>query len=128
MNELSIGETARRAGVRPSALRYYERLGLLLPAGRINGRRRYAPEVVRELNVIRYLQRAGFSLREIGGLRRGGAAILPSRSLRGAMRAKIRELEAEVERIRSMKADLERGLECACQGLADCAMICPREE
>ena len=43
MNTLSIGEVARRARVRPSALRYYEKVGLVAPPPREHGRRRYAP-------------------------------------------------------------------------------------
>src|SRR5438876_473357 len=42
MSELSIGEVARRTGIRPSALRYYEEVGLLPRVPRIGGRRRYS--------------------------------------------------------------------------------------
>ena len=49
MNALSIGEVARRAGVRPSALRYYEKVGLVAPPPREHGRRRYAPSVLHAL-------------------------------------------------------------------------------
>ncbi len=62
MTELMIGEVARRAGVRPSALRYYERAGLLPTPRRINGRRRYDPGVLQRLDAIRFAQRAGFTL------------------------------------------------------------------
>ncbi len=45
MESMSIGEVARSAGVRPSALRYYEGVGLLPPPERANGRRRYGGEL-----------------------------------------------------------------------------------
>lgn len=45
----TIGEVARRAGVRPSTLRYYERIGVLPSPERSNGRRRYDGEVLREV-------------------------------------------------------------------------------
>ncbi len=61
MEELTIGEVARRAGVRTSTLRYYESIGLLPAARRVNGRRRYAPAALRMLAVIHLAQQAGFS-------------------------------------------------------------------
>ncbi len=41
MPDLTIGDVARRSGLRPSALRYYEEAGLLPAPARVNGRRRY---------------------------------------------------------------------------------------
>jgi DNA-binding transcriptional MerR regulator len=41
--QLTISEVARRVGLQPSAIRYYERIGILLPAHRIGGQRRYDP-------------------------------------------------------------------------------------
>jgi MerR family transcriptional regulator, redox-sensitive transcriptional activator SoxR len=46
MEELAIGEVARRAGIRPSALRYYESIGLLPAPTRVSGRRRYDERTV----------------------------------------------------------------------------------
>src|ERR671923_1495551 len=63
--ELTIGEVARRAGVATSAIRYYERVGLLPPAERVSGQRRYGEETLGRLAFIGVAQNAGFSLREI---------------------------------------------------------------
>jgi MerR family redox-sensitive transcriptional activator SoxR len=49
MEELSIGEVARRTGVPASALRYYEDAGLLPAPRRVSGRRRYDAEVLRRV-------------------------------------------------------------------------------
>ena len=69
MESMSIGQVASRAGVRPSALRYYEGVGLLPPPERENGRRCYDGEVLREvldrLAVVRVAQQAGFTISEI---------------------------------------------------------------
>src|ERR671916_3539917 len=65
---LAIGELARRTGVAPSALRYYERVGLLSPAGRAGGRRHYQPSSAERVALIRLCQDAGFTLAEIGRL------------------------------------------------------------
>ncbi len=62
---LTIGEVARRAGVRPSALRYYEDAGLLSPPARTGGQRRYEEGVLRRLAVIAAARRMGFTVAEI---------------------------------------------------------------
>ena len=41
MSQLSVSEVARQLGLRPSAIRYYERIGILPPAHRVSGQRRY---------------------------------------------------------------------------------------
>ena len=52
-------------GRRPSSVRYYEQIGLLRRAGRVNGRRVYGTDTVRTLAVIETGQRAGLTLDEI---------------------------------------------------------------
>jgi DNA-binding transcriptional MerR regulator len=61
-----IGELARRTGVATSALRYYERIGLLSPAERAGGRRHYTASSAERVALIRLYQDAGFTLAEIG--------------------------------------------------------------
>jgi DNA-binding transcriptional MerR regulator len=61
---LTIGELARRAGVAPSAMRYWEELGLLPAAARIAGQRRYPESVAWLIGVILLLRDAGFALAE----------------------------------------------------------------
>jgi MerR family transcriptional regulator, redox-sensitive transcriptional activator SoxR len=118
----SIGEVARRAGVRPSALRYYERVGVLPSPGRENGRRRYGGEALREaldrLAVVRVAQRAGFTIAEIRTLLDGFSEDTPpSERWRVLAQDKLPEVEALVERALGMKDLLERGLRCECLSL-----------
>lgn len=125
---MSIGEVARQAGVRPSALRYYEGIGLLPRPERENGRRRYEGEVLREvldrLAVVRVAQLAGFTIDEIGVLLDGFSEdIPPSERWRVLASEKLPEIEALVERALSMKQLLERGLRCECLRLKDCEVI-----
>ncbi len=61
---LTIGEAAARAGIRASAIRYYERVGLIPPPERVSGRRRYEEGIVRRLELIAVAKEAGFSLDE----------------------------------------------------------------
>ena len=61
---LTIGQVARRAGLKTSAIRYYESVGLLPAAPRESGQRRYGDDTLRRLQVIDVAKRAGFSLDE----------------------------------------------------------------
>src|SRR5258708_4341612 len=65
MPDLSIGEVARRAGLRTSAIRYYEKVGLLPRAPRVSRQRRYEPQILDRLAVVRFAQFVGLRLSEI---------------------------------------------------------------
>ena len=122
--ELTIGEVARRAGVATSAIRYYERVGLLEPATRVNGRRRYGEDAVVALEVIGLAKSAGFTLDEVRALFTGfSEATSPSDRWKAMARAKIEELDALTERLDGMRRLLLEGLECDCLRLADCAVF-----
>ena len=128
MKSMSIGEVASKAGVRPSALRYYEDVGLLPPPARTNGRRRYDGEVLREvlnrLTVVRVAKQAGFTISEIGTLLDGFAEdTSPSERWRLLAEEKLPEVEALVERALGMKDLLEQGLRCECLRLEECALV-----
>jgi DNA-binding transcriptional MerR regulator len=77
MRQLSIGEVARRTGVRTSALRYYEEAGILPTPARVSGRRCYDADAIRRVDVLRFAQQAGFPLREIKTLFHGFGAETP---------------------------------------------------
>jgi MerR family transcriptional regulator, redox-sensitive transcriptional activator SoxR len=121
---MNIGEVARSAGVRPSALRYYEGVGLLPPPERENGRRRYDGEVLDRLEVVRGAQQAGFTISEIRTLLNGFAEDTPpSKRWRLLAEEKLPEVEALVERALSMKDLAERGLRCECLRLEECSLV-----
>ena len=123
MDELSIGEVARRTGVRASALRYYEDAGVIPPPRRVGGRRRYDPEVVRMVGVLRFAQQAGFTLEEIRTLFRGFGTDVPLGERWEALaRAKMRELDELVARAERMRRALEAGLACGCVRIEDCVV------
>ncbi len=66
---LTIGRLARAAGLSTSAVRYYERTGLIAPAGRTAGNYRYyGPDALERLRFIRAAQRAGFALDDVATL------------------------------------------------------------
>lgn len=121
---MAIGEVARRAGINASAVRYYEKAGLLAEPERVNGRRRYGLEVLDVLAVIRLAQRAGFTVAETRTLMDGfSAEIPPSERWRVLAREKLAEVEALIDRAQAMKRLLERGLRCECLSIEDCTLL-----
>jgi MerR family transcriptional regulator, redox-sensitive transcriptional activator SoxR len=119
---LPIGEVARRIGLRPSAVRYYERVGLLRPAPRAGGQRRYDAAALHRLSAIRLAQRAGFSLDEIRQLfeaeRRPGGA-----GWRGLVESKLREVRARMDEFQVMERMLLESLECGCEAFDECPLV-----
>jgi MerR family redox-sensitive transcriptional activator SoxR len=122
MAELGIGEVARRAGIAPSALRYYENEGLIPRPERRNGRRVYGREVLERLALIDLAKRGGFTIAEIKRLLRGFARRTPpGERWRALAERKRKELDERISEARRMKAVLEVVARCACPTLDDCS-------
>ena len=105
---LSIGELARRTGVASTALRYYDELGLVRPAVRASGRRRYSDSAVAEVGVVLFLREVGFSLAEIGSLIGGG----DRRGWKIVVERKLQELADQQHRVEAARAALEHVRRC----------------
>jgi len=126
---LTIGEVARQAGLRPSAIRYYESAGLLPAPLRVSGWRRYDGTVRARLAVIELAKLAGFTLAEIRTLLRGfSPGMPPSARWHTLARQKLPEVEALITRARAMKRLLEEGLNCGCLRLEDCELLAPTRQ
>jgi MerR family redox-sensitive transcriptional activator SoxR len=118
---LSISEVARQIGLRPSAIRYYEQIGILPPAQRVSGQRRYDATVLHRLIVIQRARQTGFTLGEIKQLFFGFRAGTPlSIRWQKLKKRKIIELDAMLEHIQSMRAVLEQQGKCNCSALEEC--------
>jgi len=118
---LSISQVARQFGLRASALRYYERMGILPPANRMGGKRCYDTAMLRRLAVVQRAREVGFSLDEINRLFSGFQPGTPaSERWRQLSERKVAELNAAVERILTMKALLQRMSNCRCDALDEC--------
>lgn len=121
---LSIGEVAREAGVNVSAIRFYEREGLLPEAERVGGKRHFGADTARRLQVIDIAKQAGFSLAEIRALLdsidRGAPA---HQELQALAARKLPEIEALIERARAMRDWLAVASDCGCESLEDCALF-----
>ena len=123
MKPLSIGEVAKRTGVRTSALRYYEDAGVLPRAARVAGRRRYDADIIHRIDMLRFAQQAGFTLDEIKTLFHGFGAGTPlSTRWHSLAREKLLELEQLAERIDRMRRALQLGLKCGCIRIEDCTL------
>lgn len=121
MGSFSIGQIARRADVAASTIRYYERIGLLPPAARVSGKRRYDGTILDTLGMIRLAQDAGFSLTEIDALLYGFPEQTPPVQRWHAFAdQKIAELDAEIEQAQMRKAFLQKTRDCTCPTFDDC--------
>jgi DNA-binding transcriptional MerR regulator len=105
---LSIGELAERTGVATTALRYYDELGLVRPAARVSGRRRYAVSAVADVGAVIFLREVGFSLAEIGSLVAGGGR----GSWQEIVDRKLVELAEQQHRLEVARAALEHARRC----------------
>ena len=125
---MTIAELAKSFGVQPSALRFYERVGLLMPAGRVSGRRRYDKVGENRLAFILSARESGFTLAEI---KRFIVASLsgtsPRRLWPRAADVKRLRIEKEIARLRGMQQSLERKATCRCRTLNECENRLARE-
>ncbi|HEY4383039.1 MAG TPA: MerR family DNA-binding transcriptional regulator [Ktedonobacteraceae bacterium] len=130
MEELTIGEVARRAGVRTSALRYYESMGLLpAPARAHSGHRRYNVQVLEQLSILQLAQQAGLTIAEIQVLMSGFSSETPA-SERWQLLAqkKLQEVEDVITHAQHTKRLLEQLVQCGCLRLEECLQIQEQED
>lgn len=118
---LTIGALAERTGHHPSALRYYEAIGLLEPAARLSGRRRYHPAAIHQLGLVALLQDVGFTLAEIRSLLRQRD---PARRRWEILaHAKVEELDATIRKAQQARRLLSETIECRCTRLDGCELV-----
>ena len=119
---LTIGEVAQRAGLRTSAIRYYEDMGVLPRPERVyGGHRRYSVRVFQQLAFIQLAQQAGFSMAEIQTLVSGFDENAPlGVRWRSLAEQKLTALEEQIARAQGMKRILENGIRCQCLNLDEC--------
>ena len=123
-SKLRIGEVAHEAGLRVSALRYYEEIGLLPEAERESGQRVYDRTVLRRLALIDVSQRAGLSLDEIRELLNAGTEPISDRLQELAAR-KLPEVELLIRRAEAMRHWLKAAEDCDCQSVDECGLFDP---
>lgn len=114
---MDISEVAKQSGVAASALRYYERKGLIHPLQSAGARRKFAPAVLDQLALIALGQAAGFSLDEIRVMFTPGGEPDIDRAM---LSAKADELDRMVLRLKAMISGLRHAAVCPAPSHAAC--------
>jgi MerR family transcriptional regulator, copper efflux regulator len=107
-----IGEAARRAGVSPDLIRYYERVGVLPRAPRTaGGFRYYSDETVARLLFVRNAIRFGFTSKELKGfLKARDSGRPPCHSVRAAGQRLLKEMDEHLARLHEARAGMANTL------------------
>ena len=126
---LTVGEVAQRSGMAASALRYYERLGLVAATRTAGGQRRYERGVLRRLAFIRAARNIGLSLEEVSA----ALAELPG----GRTPTKVdwarlsrrwrRRLDEQIVALTALRDGLDSCIGCGCLSLRRCAISNPKD-
>ena len=128
-SSLSVGEVAQRSGFAPSAVRYYEREGLIGAQRTAGGQRRFRRDVLRRLAFIRAARHVGLSLEEV----KEALDSLPrSRTPTKADWSRISKhwrarLNAEIEALEALRDGLDSCIGCGCLSLKSCAISNPED-
>jgi MerR family transcriptional regulator, redox-sensitive transcriptional activator SoxR len=119
---MTIGELAASGNLRASAIRFYEKAGLLPVPARRNGRRVYAAEAANRLFLIAFAKDTGFSLPEIKVLLHGFPQTTSAGDRwRKLATSKISQLEASIRKARAMEGMLRSIMKCRCTTIEQCA-------
>jgi len=120
-DDLSISDVAHVFGLRTSAIRYYEQIGILPRAMRKNGQRRYDNSALFRLAVVHRARETGFTLEEIRQLFFGfPPGTPPPKRWHQLSQRKIAELRNGMKRLKLMETLLKRVESCRCDALDEC--------
>ena len=126
---MKIGELAARASLNASAIRYYEKMGVLVAPQRIGGQRRYPSDALHGVLLVRFATNMGFTLAEIklflSGLR-DNTPVGPRWKKLAAR--KLAEVEQNIARSLKLKSLLQGLLRCHCPSLQFCVNRLSRSE
>jgi len=121
---MTIGELGRESRVPATTIRYWEKIGVLPKPVRVSGQRRYPPDAVQRLAVLRMAQACGFRLEEMRHLLHGfEAGVKPPRRWQELARRKQQELDEQIARLKAMRRVVDQVLQCRCVELPECGRI-----
>lgn len=117
MKFLDIGEVAARSGMRPSALRYYEEIGLISSMARNGLRRQFEPGVIQQLRLIAMGKAAGFSLEEISTMfGKDGVPELP----RPVLHERADDLDQQIRQLTALRDVIRHVADCRAPSHMEC--------
>jgi MerR family transcriptional regulator, redox-sensitive transcriptional activator SoxR len=128
--ELSIGEVSARSGISASALRFYERQGLISSSRSDGNQRRYDRAVLRRIAFVQAGRTAGVSLAEIrAALSRLPSRRTPSREDWERLSNRWRDdLDARIETLQALRDRLTTCIGCGCLSIDKCDLLNPDDE
>jgi MerR family redox-sensitive transcriptional activator SoxR len=128
--ELTIGEVSRRSGVSQSALRFYERQGLIAARRTDGNQRRYPSVTLRRVALVQAGKRAGIPLERV----REALDALPEgkqptkRDWERLSSAWRRELDERIATLQAVRDRLTTCIGCGCLSLQTCGLLNPDDE
>lgn len=129
-DRLTVGTVAERSGFAPSALRYYERLGLVSATRTAGGQRRYERSVLRRLAFIRAARNIGLTLDEVAAaLAALPAGRTPTKADWARLSRSWRErLDDQIAGLQALRDGLDSCIGCGCLSLRRCAISNPGDQ
>jgi MerR family redox-sensitive transcriptional activator SoxR len=116
-----IGEVAQRAGIAASAIRYYEKEGLIIKADRQGNARVYGADIFDRLALIELAKKAGFTIAETRQLVRGiSRRTSPGPRLQAMAQKKLLEVEERIAEAERMRGILHKMMRCECPTFGEC--------
>lgn len=128
--DLSVGEVAARAGVAPSAVRFYESKGLITSHRNSGNQRRFHRGALRRVAFIKVAQNVGLSLEDIaqalGELPHGEA--VPTKADWQRLSESWRpRLDLQIERLKRLQDNLDGCIGCGCLSMDSCSLYNPED-
>jgi DNA-binding transcriptional MerR regulator len=126
---LTIGTLARRVGLRPSAVRYYERLGIVPRPSRLpNGYRVYGEAAVKYLRLVRRAQVLGITLNEVRPLvQLVQRQVRPCEHVHTLVVSRLREVEAAIKEFELLRKQLRALVRQTRPGICQSSELCPSD-
>ena len=124
-SELTVGEVAKRTGVRVSTLHFYERKGLIQSERTALNHRVYPRSVIRRVSVIQIAQRAGLSLAEIAQAleRLPKDRAISARDWDRVSTAWRDDLTDRIALLTSLRDELTGCIGCGCLSVDECPLV-----
>ena len=126
----TVGEIARRTGLAPSAIRFYEEKGLVKPLRSPTGQRRFRSGDLRRISFILAAQKLGFSLGQIVDLLKSlPSERTPTKSdWTRISKAFRRDLDARITALENLRDRLDGCIGCGCLSLKACKLYNPDDQ